>query len=101
MRELRGWVAAVTGAASGIGRALAHELARQGCELALSDVDTAGLEQTRAALSAAGTKVSAARVDVADRGAVFEWADEVATQHGRVNLIANNAASRSAPRSAT
>ncbi|HXK23094.1 MAG TPA: SDR family NAD(P)-dependent oxidoreductase [Myxococcota bacterium] len=91
MRELRGWVAAVTGSASGIGRALAHELARQGCELALSDVDTAGLEQTRAALSAAGTKVSAARVDVADRGAVFEWADEVATQHGRVNLIANNA----------
>jgi NAD(P)-dependent dehydrogenase (short-subunit alcohol dehydrogenase family) len=91
MRDLRGWVAAVTGAASGIGRALANELARQGCELALSDVDAAGLEQTRAALSAAGTKVSAARVDVADREAVFEWADEVAAQHGRVNLIANNA----------
>ena len=91
MRELRGWVAAVTGAASGIGRALADELARQGCELALSDVDAVGLEQTRAALSAAGTKVSAARVDVADRDAVFEWADEVAAQHGRVNLIANNA----------
>jgi NAD(P)-dependent dehydrogenase (short-subunit alcohol dehydrogenase family) len=91
MRDLRGWVAAVTGAASGIGRALAHELARQGCELALSDLDAAGLEQTRAALSAAGTKVSAARVDVADRDAVFEWADEVAAQHGRVNLIANNA----------
>src|SRR5215475_13319656 len=91
MRDLRGWVAAVTGAASGIGRALAHELAGQGCELALSDVDAALLEQTRAALSAAGTKVSAARVDVADRGAVFAWADEVAAQHGRVNLIANNA----------
>ena len=91
MRDLRGWVAAVTGAASGIGRALANELARQGCELALSDVDAAGLEQTRAALSAAGTKVSAARVDVSDRDAVFQWADDVAAQHGRVNLIANNA----------
>jgi NAD(P)-dependent dehydrogenase (short-subunit alcohol dehydrogenase family) len=91
MRDLRGWVAAVTGAASGIGRALANELARQGCELALSDVDAAGLEQTRAALCAAGTKVSASHVDVADRDAVFEWADDVAAQHGRVNLIANNA----------
>jgi hypothetical protein len=91
MRDLRGWVAAVTGAASGIGRALAHELGRQGCELALSDVDAAGLEETRAALSAGGTKVSAARVDVADGKAVFDWAEEVAARHGRVNLVANNA----------
>jgi NAD(P)-dependent dehydrogenase (short-subunit alcohol dehydrogenase family) len=91
MQDLRGWVAAVTGAASGIGRALADELARQGCELALSDVDAQGLEQARAALSAAGAKVSAAQVDVADAVAVSAWAEQVAAQHGRVNLIANNA----------
>ena len=48
MRELRGRVAVVTGAASGIGRALALELAREGAELALSDVDEAGLAETRA-----------------------------------------------------
>ena len=91
MRNLNGWVAAVTGAAAGIGRGLAHELARQGCELALCDVNAAGLEETRAALAAAGTKVSAARVDVADRDAVYAWADAVVAQHGRANLVVNNA----------
>lgn len=91
MKEIRGWVAAVTGAASGIGRALALELGREGCELALCDVDEAGLEATRAAVAASGAKVSAERVDVADADAVFAWADAVVRQHGRVNLIANNA----------
>jgi hypothetical protein len=91
MQELRGWVVAVTGAAAGIGRALAHELARQGCELALCDVNLEGLEETRAVLAAQGTKVSAARVDVADRDAMFAWADEVDATHGRVNVIVNNA----------
>ena len=91
MRNLNGWVAAVTGAAAGIGRGLAHELARQGCELALCDANAGGLEETRAALAAAGTKVSAARVDVADRDAVYAWADAVVAQHGRANLVINNA----------
>lgn len=91
MRNLNGWVAAVTGAAAGIGRGLAHELARQGCELALCDLNAEGLEETRAALAAQGTKVTAARVDVADRDAVYGWADSVVAQHGRANLIINNA----------
>jgi NAD(P)-dependent dehydrogenase (short-subunit alcohol dehydrogenase family) len=91
MQEIRGWVAAVTGAASGIGRALALELAREGCELALCDVDAAGLEATRAAVAATGAKASAERVDVAQSAAVNAWADAVVAQHGRVNLIANNA----------
>lgn len=91
MRNLNGWVAAVTGAAAGIGRGLAHELARQGCDLALCDVNAEGLEETRAALAAQGTKVTTSRVDVADRDAVYAWADEVVAQHGRANLIINNA----------
>src|SRR5262245_16869129 len=91
MRNLNGWVAAVTGAAAGIGRGLARELARQGCELALCDVNAEGLEETRAAVAASGAKVSAARVDVADRDAVFAWADEVVARHGRANLVVNNA----------
>jgi NAD(P)-dependent dehydrogenase (short-subunit alcohol dehydrogenase family) len=91
MRNLSGWVAAVTGAAAGIGRALAQELAGQGCELALCDVDAEGLEATRAALAASGAKVSARRLDVSDRDAVFAWADEVVATHGRANLVVNNA----------
>jgi NAD(P)-dependent dehydrogenase (short-subunit alcohol dehydrogenase family) len=91
MQDLKGWVAAVTGAASGIGRALAQELARHECELALCDVDVAGLEQTRDAVAATGAKVSAQRVDVADAHAVFRWANAVVANHGRANLIVNNA----------
>jgi NAD(P)-dependent dehydrogenase (short-subunit alcohol dehydrogenase family) len=67
VRELRGRVAAVTGAASGIGRALALELAREGAELALSDVDEAGLAESARAAEALGARVSCERVDVADR----------------------------------
>ena len=91
MKSFSGRVAAVTGAGSGIGRALALDLARQGCNLALSDVDEGGLAGTVEAARRGDIKVSAARVDVADREAVYAWADEVAEEHGRVNLIFNNA----------
>jgi butyryl-CoA dehydrogenase len=84
-------VAAVTGAGSGIGRALATELARRGTHLALSDVDEVGLADTVTRCEGAGVKVTSARVDVADRGAVFAWADEVVADHGGVNLVVNNA----------
>ncbi|HEY1119636.1 MAG TPA: SDR family NAD(P)-dependent oxidoreductase [Acidimicrobiales bacterium] len=91
MEQLRGRVAAITGAGSGIGRALAVELAKAGTHLALSDVDEAGLAQTVATVEGFGVKVTSARVDVADRDAVQVWADEVADAHGQVNLVFNNA----------
>ncbi|WP_435609072.1 SDR family NAD(P)-dependent oxidoreductase [Pseudomonas knackmussii] len=93
MKSFRNKVAAITGAGSGIGRALAYELAAQGCHLALSDVDAAGLEATRDALTArfGDVCVSTEVVDVADRAQMHAWADRVAGQHGRVNLIFNNA----------
>jgi NAD(P)-dependent dehydrogenase (short-subunit alcohol dehydrogenase family) len=91
LRELRGRVAVVTGAASGIGRALAFELARKGAELALSDVDEVGLAETHRASEGLGARVSSERVDVADRAAVERHADFVAGQHGRANLVINNA----------
>src|SRR4051812_20954027 len=91
MKDLSGRVAAITGAGSGIGRALANELARRGAHLALSDIDEVGLAETVAQCEGAGVKVTSQRLDVADRDAVFAWADQVAAEHGKVNLIFNNA----------
>jgi NAD(P)-dependent dehydrogenase (short-subunit alcohol dehydrogenase family) len=84
-------VAAVTGAGSGIGRALALALAERGCRLALADVDAAGLAQTAAAAAAQGAQVTTASVDVADRAAVYAWAEQVLADYGQINLIFNNA----------
>jgi hypothetical protein len=91
MQILAGKVAAVTGAASGIGRAVAVRLARHGCEVAIADVQEAGLAETRALVEAIGVPVTSARLDVADRAAVHAWADRVAGDHGRVNVVVNNA----------
>jgi short-subunit dehydrogenase len=91
MQDFGGRVVAITGAASGIGRALAVDLARRGAHLALSDIDADGLAETVTMCHGSGTKVTSASVDVADRDAVFAWADDVAGEHGRVNMIVNNA----------
>ena len=91
MKDFSGRVAAITGAGSGIGRALANALARQGAHLALSDIDDAGLAETVAQCEGFGVKITSAHVDVADRGAVYAWADRVVAEHGKVNLIINNA----------
>ena len=93
MKNFDNKVAAITGAASGMGRALALALARRGCHLALSDIDAAGLTDTADAArrANASVRITTARVDTADRAAVYEWADQTATQHGRVNLVFNNA----------
>jgi NAD(P)-dependent dehydrogenase (short-subunit alcohol dehydrogenase family) len=91
MKSFVGKVAAITGAGSGMGRTLALELARRGCHLALSDVNEPGLAQTVAQAQSSGVKITSARVDVADRQAVYAWAEAVARDHGKVNLIFNNA----------
>jgi len=91
MKSFDARVAAITGAASGIGRALAVDLAGRGAHLALSDVDGVGLADTVARCEGHGVKVTAQHVDVADRAAVHAWADQVVAEHGKVNLIVNNA----------
>jgi short-subunit dehydrogenase len=91
VKDFNGRVAAITGAASGIGRALAIDLAGRGAHLALCDVDEVGLAETVTACEGRGVKVTASRVDVADKAAMFAWADQVVADHGKVNLIINNA----------
>lgn len=91
MRHLRGTTAAVTGAAHGIGRALASCLAEEGCRLAIADVDGEGLEEAARGLEEGGTVVDRQVLDVADRAAVFAWADRLARELAPVRLVVNNA----------
>lgn len=91
MSEVRGKVAVVTGAGSGIGREVAFELARRGARLAVSDVDETGLAATADRLEALGAEVRSARLDVSDRQAVESYAASVAADFGVVHQVYNNA----------
>jgi len=91
MKTLKDKVAAITGAGSGIGRATAILMASKGCHLALSDVNEAGLAETAEAARQHGVKVTTTKVDVANREAMYAWADQVVRDHGLVNIIFNNA----------
>ena len=91
MTDFRGKVAVVTGAGSGIGRALAYELARRGAALAVSDVDEVGLAETVKQVEVIGARVHHVRLDVTDRPAVLHYADQVVAEFGTVNVVINNA----------
>ncbi len=91
MEGFAGKVAVVTGAGSGIGQALAIELARSGAKLAISDVDVDGLAATEERLNAIGAPVKFDRLDVSERAAFLAYADAVNDHFGTVNQIYNNA----------
>ena len=91
MKTFKDKVAAITGAGSGIGQQLALLLAKQGCHLSLSDVNEVGLADTVTQAKAHGVRVTSKKVDVANRDEMKAWAAETAQNHGKVNLIFNNA----------
>ncbi|CAN5665778.1 SDR family NAD(P)-dependent oxidoreductase [soil metagenome] len=92
MKILKDKVVVITGAGSGIGRALALDLAKRGSLLALSDVNEAGLADTVALVADAGvSKVRSDRLDVSDRDAFARYALDVVQDFGRVNVVINNA----------
>ncbi|EID99675.1 SDR family NAD(P)-dependent oxidoreductase [Leptospira licerasiae] len=93
MKSFKNKVAAITGAGSGMGRELAIQLAEQECNLALSDVNEAGLAESVQLVKKKNPNifVTSQKLDVSNRSAVFEWASKVAKEHNKVNLIFNNA----------
>ena len=93
LSELVGKVAVITGAASGIGRALALQLTEMGCHLALVDIDADGLRRLRDELSSAvdGRNVSTHVANVADSSRMQAVSGEVIAIHRSVHLLVNNA----------
>ena len=89
--RLDGRTAVITGAAGGIGRAIALSLARRRCHLALADIDESGLTATADLAREHGVRVSQHKVDVADRTAVAEFPNVVAAEHAGVDVLVNNA----------
>jgi short-subunit dehydrogenase len=91
MAYTSGKIAVITGAGSGIGRALALQLNREGCELYLSDVNEAGLAETLAQLERPEVAADTRIVDGADTHAVHSWARDIEAQRGSVDIVVNNA----------
>lgn len=91
MRNFDGRVCVITGAGSGIGQALALDLAGRGARLALSDINADAVAGTAERARAAGAEVEHTTLDVASREAVFAYAEDVAARFGSVHLVVNNA----------
>jgi short-subunit dehydrogenase len=89
--RLEGQTAVITGAAGGIGRAIAVSLARRGCHLALADVDETGMSGTADLVRDYRVRVTRHRLDVADRDAVANFPALIAAAHPGVDVLVNNA----------
>jgi short-subunit dehydrogenase len=91
MRDLRNKVVVVTGAASGIGAALARGLSKRGAALALVDVDETRLKEIVTELSGKDKRVTAHVADVGDRKSMEQLPEEVMREHGSIDVLINNA----------
>ncbi len=86
-----GKIAVITGAGSGIGRALARQLNAEGCQLLISDISAPGLEETLQSLSRKDILVQSHIMDVSDKSAFQAWAKSISEEHGKVDIVINNA----------
>jgi NADP-dependent 3-hydroxy acid dehydrogenase YdfG len=91
MMNLAGKTAVVTGAASGIGRAISRSLAQRGCHLALADIDEAGLAETADMAAGAGRRITCHWLDVGDKAAIADFPAIVGSAHPGVDILVNNA----------
>jgi NAD(P)-dependent dehydrogenase (short-subunit alcohol dehydrogenase family) len=89
--EFAGTVAAVTGAASGIGRACAIAFAQEGADIVVSDIDEAGAKTVAAEIEALGRKATVVRTDVANEQEVIDLVDASIAWQGRCDLFMSNA----------
>ncbi len=91
MAYAQGKIAVITGAGSGIGRALAKQLNHDGCELFLSDINADGLNETISQLSRQDIPTDGQVLDVASKEGMHAWAERIATSKGHVDIVINNA----------
>ena len=91
MADLQGRIALVTGAAQGIGRAIAQELASAGAVLALADVNEAKLAETTAEFTASGVQAAAFTINVSSEESIEAGAKAVLDKFGKVEILINNA----------
>ncbi len=91
MKDLKGRVAVITGAASGIGLAMAKRFAGDGMKLVLADIENAPLQRVREQFASAGTETIAMKIDVSSEGEVNALADAAFKHFGAVHVVCNNA----------
>jgi 3-oxoacyl-[acyl-carrier protein] reductase len=91
MKSLEGQAAVVTGAASGVGRGIAHVLAAEGARVAIADVNKAGAETVAAALNDEGYEALAVEVDVTERSSTDAMAAALVDAFGGIHILAANA----------
>jgi len=91
MTELKGKTALVTGSARGIGKTIVLELARQGCNVVVSDIDLEGAKSTAKEAEACGVKALAVRADVSQAEAVEAMIKQVIDTFGQIDILVNNA----------
>lgn len=94
---MSGRVAMVTGAASGLGLAIAEVLAEAGAHVALADIDREGLDRAVEAITAAGGRAEPVPLDVSDRGAIRQATDDLVTRRGRLDAMVANAGVTAGP----